>query len=90
MRDAPPAVEKIKVGLRFGAAEAPLLRNIADQLRAERRPFTDISLFDKAAESAEQDEPLIVVCSSPLEAERIAHGFTRWGIERPAIDELNG
>lgn len=89
MQDAPVA-EQIKVGLRFGAAEAPLLRNIADQLRSERRGFEDISLFEKAAESAEQDEPLIVVCASKLEAERIAHGFTRWGIERPAIDELNG
>lgn len=87
--DGPP-VEYIKVGLRFDRSEIPLLRDIAEQLKAERRGVEDVSLFEKAADSAEMNEPLIVLCSNKQEAERMAHGFTRWGIERPAIDELNG
>lgn len=78
------------MGLRFDNSEAKQLQSIADQLRQERRPDIDISLFDKAAQSATQSEPLIVLCSHPQEAERMAQGFTRWGLQRPAIDPLNG
>lgn len=80
----------LKLGLRFAQGEATRLRSIVDQLHAERRAAEDIHLFEKAAESAEQDEPLILVCTHAEEAERVAHGFTRWGIQRPAIDQLNG
>lgn len=67
-----------------------MLRGIADDLRRKAIAGVDISLFDKAAESAEQGEPLIVRCSSREEVEQMAHGFVIWGVRRPAIDELNG
>lgn len=80
---------RLTVGLRFTRADGPLLRSIFDRLISEGRT-EDAGLFDAAAQSAERDDPLELVCNTRDEAERIAHGFTRWGIERPAIDELNG
>lgn len=86
----PATADTHRLGLRFPTSDAPLLRDIAARLKEDRRPHEDISLFDKAADSAERAEPLIIVCNQPQDAVRIAHGFTRWGIQRPAIDELNG
>lgn len=80
----------MRLGLRFDHRDTAPLRSIAEQMKSERRAEQDIGLFEKAAESAEQNEPLIVECSSKREIERMAQGFTYWGVARPAIDELNG
>jgi hypothetical protein len=82
--------DTLMLGLRFPRSQARLLHNIATDLRAMRPIGVDISLFDKAAESATEGEPLVVRCTTRDEVERMAHGFTLWGVQRPAIDELNG
>lgn len=78
----------IKVGLRFTRTDGRRLREIADRLMAERPEGVDISIFDKAADSAERDEPLQVLASNREEVELMAHGFTFYGVQRPAIDAL--
>lgn len=85
----------MKLGLRFTTRDAGPLRDLADGLRnlsPEQRGGRDIdiSLFDKAAESAERDEPLEVVCTDPEEVKQMAQAFPALGIAEPAIDELNG
>lgn len=80
----------LTLGLRFSRTAGRRLNDLADQLRSTRPAGIDVSLFDKAAESAEQDEPLVVRCSSRDEVEQMAQLFSDLGIERPAIDELNG
>lgn len=82
--------DTLVVGLRFPKSQARVLRNIATDLRSLQPEGVDISLFDKAAESAAAGEPLIVRCTEPQEAELIAHGFVMWGVQRPAIDAMNG
>ena len=77
-------------GLRFKCSDVRVLRNIVRDLEARRPEGADIGLFKKALESAEVDEPLVVAYSQWSELELMADGFTRGGISRPAIDELNG
>lgn len=76
--------------LRFARSSVRILRNIVRDLEARQPEGVDISLFVKALESAELDEPLVVAFNERSEIELMADGFTRWGLNRPAIDELNG
>jgi hypothetical protein len=82
--------EQLLLGLRFPRSQVRRLREIVEQLRSDRPDGIDIGLFEKAADSAIEGEPLQVRCSSRAEIELIADGFTRWGVRRPEIDELNG
>lgn len=77
-------------GLRFKRSDVRVLRNILQDLEARRPEGVDIGLFKKALDSAEADEPLVVAYDQWSELELMADGFTRWGVSRPAIDELNG
>jgi len=77
-------------GLRFNRASVRVLRNVITDLEALRPEGVDIGLYVKARESAEQDEPLVVAFNERSELELMADAFTRLGIARPAIDELNG
>jgi hypothetical protein len=79
----------LSLGLRFSRSQARVLRNLASDLRARRPPGIDISLFDKAAESAADDEPLVVLCDDPAEVELMAQLFADLGIKRPTIDGLS-
>lgn len=79
---------RLRLGLRFSKSQARVLRNLADQLRSTRAPGVDISLFDKAAESAARCEPLEVWCQDPSEVLMMAELFVRLGVKRPAIDDL--
>lgn len=81
---------ELLLGLRFPRSQIRILRNIVEQLRVERPEGVDISLFEKAHDSAVEGEPLQVRCSTRDEIEAMAHGFTLWGLRRPEIDELNG
>lgn len=76
------------LGLRFPRSQARVLRAIGEE--AERMGQGDISLYFKAAESAEIGEPLIVKCEARDEVERMAALFATLGCRRPAIEELNG
>lgn len=90
-----PATEPINAAFRFDRAAGRKLRAIAQHLRtlsSEQiaQGNIDISLFDKAAESAEQGEPLIVRCTDPVEVTLMAKAFTDLGLSHSPIDELNG
>lgn len=79
-----------RVGLRFPRSQARPLRNIAERIHARELGAEHAALFESAAEAARTGEPLIVQCHDALEAVMIADGFPRWGIVRPAIEELSG
>lgn len=82
-----------KIGLRFPKSQARTLRNIAQRIRAGDMANRGdakmiVHTFERAAERAAAGEPYIVVCNDPLEAVMIADGFPRWGVVRPAIEDL--
>lgn len=85
-----PATAEHRIGLRFRRSQARTLRALAE--RAERRELgaESVSLFRDAADAAATGEPLIVLCEQPLEAVLIAEGFTRYGVVKPAVEELSG
>jgi hypothetical protein len=74
------------MGLRFRKSQRQTLRNVADYLHATKPPGVDISLFEKAAESAEEEEPLLVHCDSRAEVEAMAAWFVRIGVAEPSIE----
>jgi hypothetical protein len=76
-----------KVALRFDRKEAPMLRAWADAVEAEGG---NPSIFNAAAESAERDDPLELHGFSKQDVEQVAQEFVQIGLDRPAIDELNG
>jgi hypothetical protein len=76
----------IRVDLRFRRSQAPRLRDIAAQVRSVRPRGVDVSLYDKAAESADDGVPLTVLCSRSEEAEAMADAFARLGIRRPQVE----
>lgn len=81
-----PLSNAIKVNLWFRRSQLRKLRRLADWCRAMRPKGVDVSLYDKAADSARDGDPLTVICSKPAEAELIADGFVRLGIARPRVD----
>lgn len=84
----PEPSERLTLGLRFSRSSARVLRNIAAE--AARHRTGDPGLFYKAAESAEDGEPLVVLCSSAAEVHEMASLFATLGVKRPAIEELSG
>jgi hypothetical protein len=85
-----PGLESTRIGLRFARSQRRTLASLIERLRSTAPEDFDVGLFEKALESAEQGEPLIVLCSDPREVEAMADGFVRWGIKRPALEALNG
>lgn len=84
-----PKPETYKIGLRFGKKEAPKLRALADRVKAADLTG-DVSCFEQAAIAADIGEPLVVTCTDVEEAHQLVAGYILNGIERPAIEELNG
>lgn len=78
------------VGLRFTRADARVLRNIVTNLRSLQPVGIDISLYEKAADSAAEGEPLVVAFTDRSEIDQMVAAFAQLGVGRPAIDELNG
>lgn len=79
----------MNIGLRFDRSQAPKLRDLSVRVRAaDLRAGQRVELYDKAADAAEKGEPLIVACTKPEEALRMAAIFTVLGIETPAIEAL--
>jgi len=91
-REPMPQPDSIRMGLRFAKSQARTLRNIAEHLRTldPATNVVDISLFDKAADSAAEGEPLIVMCSDPDEVREMAAVFVRLGVKEPDVEDLNG
>lgn len=77
----------IRLGLRFSKSQARVLRNLATWCRANGVPG-DIALYDRAAESAEDGEPLVVHCNDPAEVEQMQAAFVTLGVKRPVIEQL--
>lgn len=74
-----------RVGLRFPRSAQRVLRNIAETYRGQ--PGVDISLFEKAAESARDSVPLDVRFSDRSEVEQMVADFQRLGCGTPVIED---
>lgn len=74
-----------RVPLHFRKQDAPVLLAHARWCEANGVEKDDTTLFVLAAKAANDEEPLVVACTSRDEVERIADLFTRLGIERPSI-----
>lgn len=77
----------IRLGLRFSRSQARVLRNLAEWCKANGVPG-DVTLYERAAESAEDGEPLVVHCNDPSEVEQMQAAFVTIGIKRPTIEQL--
>lgn len=80
----------VRVGLRFRRGDARVLRAIAERVRLKELDEQHVATFELAAIAAETGEPLIVCCEDPTEAILMAHGYARYGVRLPAIEELTG
>jgi hypothetical protein len=84
----PVNTETLTIGLRFPRSQIRMLRNLIISVRTLRPKGVDVGLYEKALESAEAGEPLVVLCSNRGEAEMMADGFVRLGLRRPEVDVL--
>lgn len=80
----------IRIGLRFARKDAPLLRTLAERVRAMELGQRDAATFQLAADAAVTGEPLIVHCNDKSEALAMADGYAIYGVTRPKLDELTG
>ena len=78
-----------RVGLRFARSDLKILSTLAHRAAAKEMPEA-VGLFRNAAAAAATGEPLVVRCSNVVEAMMIADGFTQYGVQRPAIEQLSG
>lgn len=79
-----------RIGLRFARSDAKKLQRIADELGHTDELRDHASLFHSAAQAAAgPDGLMIVVCNDPMEAVLMAGAFPRFGVNQPAIEELN-
>lgn len=85
-----PDTTTVKLGLRFRKGQARVLRAVSQQLASNGIRSEHTELFDKAADSAEAGEPLIVIARNRTEVELMAAGFAQFGCARPAIEQLSG
>ena len=83
----PPTTTEHRIGLRFQRNQARPLQDLADRLSQHELPG-EASVFHKAALAAESGEPLIVVCTDPMEAVAMAKGYALYGIVEPVIEQL--
>ncbi len=88
-RDLMPTPTTIKLGLRFYHKDAPRLRQLADRVQQADLTGEALSTFQLAADAAEQNEPLIVVCRQAEEATQMAQGYTQFGITEPNVVQLH-
>ena len=84
----PPTTTEHRIGLRFNRNQARALHDLADRLIQHELPG-EASVFVKAALAAESGEPLIVVCTDPMEAVAMAKGYALYGIVEPVIEALS-
>lgn len=75
-----------RYGLRWRKAHARTLRNIADRCIAHGQ--SDVGLYFKAAESAEQGVPLEVHCNDKSEVDQMVALLVLLGAPAPSIDEM--
>lgn len=68
--------------LRFPKSATRVLRHIADNYRGR----VDVGLYEKAAESARDGEPLEVGYEHDGEVEMIVSGFVTLGVPRPTVE----
>lgn len=81
--------DHLRVGMRFARHDVQLLSALAQ--RAESRDLKESAIvFRHAAEAARTGEPLIVECTSVLEAKLMAVGYTRYGVTLPTLHGLSG
>jgi hypothetical protein len=80
----------IRVGLRFRRGDARVLRALAERVRAKELGAQAVATFAGAADAAATGEPLIVLCNDHTEAQVMADGYVRYGVRRPAVEELTG
>lgn len=78
-----------RFGLRFSKSQARVLSYIAMRIEMGELGNQHRKLFVDAADAARKGEPLIVHCSQPIEAVMMADGFTRFGVVRPDVEDLN-
>lgn len=77
----------LRVGLRFDRRDRFKLQELAH--RVEQAEIQgDLSTFTEAARAAESGEPLVVICSSPDEAQEMAAMYGTLGCRRPAVEDL--
>lgn len=77
----------LRIGLRFDRRDRFKLRELAGQVERREIPG-ERSVFDQAAEAAEQGVPLEVICTHPDEASQMAALYCRLGCRMPAVEEL--
>lgn len=80
----------IRIGLRFDRRDAQLLSDLANRVRQGELGDQALAVFINACDAAVTGEPLIVLCEHPSEAQVMADGYTRYGVRRPAIEDLSG
>lgn len=80
--------DELAIGLRFDRRDALRLLHIGQRMQAEGLQREDITLFALAAKAANDGEPLVVHCTTPDEAQRMADAFVVHGISRPAVEDL--
>ncbi len=80
----------IRIGLRFDIRDTVALYGLAERVRAKELGPAAVATFTGAAEAARTGEPLIVHCVHPSEAHVMADGYVRYGVRRPAVEELTG
>lgn len=81
---------EVRIGLRFRRSQARLLRDLAERCKVNDLGAQHVATFEQAAQAAASGEPLIVICMEPIEAVAMADGYTRFGVVRPSIEQLNG
>lgn len=68
--------------------------NTTDERSREMRDPTKDGLrsdpFSAAADAAKTGQPLVVVCTDPMEALLTASRYGRFGSRSPLLEELNG
>lgn len=80
----------IRIGLRFDRRDAHLLSFLTERVRCSELGSQALATFSGAASAARTGEPLIVMCDHPSEAHVMADGYVRYGVRRPAVEELTG
>lgn len=83
------ATAEIRVGLRFRRSQVRTLEALITRAKSEGVSKDHITLFEQAQEAARTGEPMIVHCGQWSEAEQLADGFVRYGLQRPAVESLS-
>lgn len=79
-----------RIGLRFDHRDAGKLQELAERAKLRELGPDSQATFALAAEAASTGEPLIVICTTPMEAILMAQGYTRFGVRVPTVESLSG